>query len=805
MKRTALLVLTMALALTLANTTAAFVGLLGYGSRSAEAAVAAGEGWAWGYNLYGQLGDGTTTNRPSPVQVSSLTGATDISGGGLHTLALMNDGTVQAWGRNVLGQVGDGTTTDRHSPVQLSGLTGTTDVEAAPSHSLALMGDGSVRAWGYNSSGQLGDGTTTSRSAPVQVSGLSGVVDLAGGFNHTLAVMGDGSVRAWGGNQFGQLGDGTVTYHSTPVQVSGLSGVLDVAAGNGHSLALMGDGSVRAWGDNQYGQLGDGTTMNRSTPVQVSGLSGIVDVETSFSHSLALKSDGTVWAWGGNSYGQLGDDTVVNRSTPVQVSGLSGAVDVSTGNGHSVALKGDGTVWAWGANPLGQLGDGTTTERHTPVQAAGLTGATDIESGGTYGFAINPASSQLTAKFTAKWLDQGRGDEVAFDAGGSGPQADIASYEWDFGDMGQGTMTGGTSRNPIYAYPEPGRYNVTLTVTGNDGSTATAQKRVVVDPVKTFAPAVYMHPQEKYFPGGTEEFLDNSQLRWDKPNSTAITCKDEILADSNGFPSPDVPRFSYAQLSGTGGATPYSRKIALYDPDEDWCYTTTKTAYSNSAPRIAKKEENDTNGFVLNLKGSDPDPRQTPLYKGDKALDAPVYTEYEPGRYIIYWFFYPYNGWTDPMSDGKVLKEYHEGDWEHITVKLNTNNDATRVAYYQHYCAAKEYTWGSSKVGKVGGTHPKVYSALGGHASFEDVGDGTPVSCWSKGSVLDKASAKGPRWDTWNNTVNARSKSWYGYGGNWGDRSALSTQGLLGKLDNYGPEGPGPIRSKSPDVVPAGW
>ncbi len=114
------------------------------------------------------------------------------------------------------------------------------------------------------------------------------------------------------------------------------------------------------------------------------------------------------------------------------------------------------------------------------------------------------------------------------------------------------------------------------------------------------------------------------------------------------------------------------------------------------------------------------------------------------------------------------------------------------------------YPWDSGELRKVATTHPKVYAALGGHASFPNADNGTPASCWTKGSVLDYVSTGGDRWATWNNTVDARAKSWYGYGGNWGDRSVYST-GTTGKLDNYGPSGPGPQRSASTHVVPFGW
>jgi hypothetical protein len=225
--------------------------------------------WTWGNNDYGQLGDGTTTARRTPVQVSGLTGVTAIAGGeGHNTIALKGDGTVWTWGANWYGQLGDGTTTDRLTPVQVSGLTSVTAIAGGNFHTIALKGDGTVWTWGNNFAGELGDGTNTNRSTPVQVSGLTGVTAIAGGNFHTIALKGDGTVWTWGYNFDGELGDGTNTNRSTPVQVSGLTGVTAIAGGGSHTIALKSDGTIWTWGENGSGQLGDGTTTGRWTPVQ---------------------------------------------------------------------------------------------------------------------------------------------------------------------------------------------------------------------------------------------------------------------------------------------------------------------------------------------------------------------------------------------------------------------------------------------------------------------------------------------------------------------------------------------------------
>lgn len=339
---------------------------------------------AWGDNSEGELGDGTTTfRRAMATPVSGLVDVSAVAAGVWHSLAVLRDGTVQAWGANQFGQLGDGTTTDRSTAVAVPGLTDVVAVAVSGfrgtdgrddnisyAHSLALLRGGTVMAWGSNNDGQLGDGTTTDRPVPTPVVGLRDVVAVAAGATHSLALLADGTVRAWGDNGLrGESGQDTSARaaRTTPVPVPGLGGVTALAAGCFHSLALVSDGTARTWGWNGFGQLGDGTTTDRADPVAVAGLTGAAGVSAGDRYSLVLLADGRVSAWGANERYQLGDGSSRDRSTPVSVAGLTDVAAVSASFLHCLALSRDGRVWAWGLNSDGMLGIGTTQNQPKPA------------------------------------------------------------------------------------------------------------------------------------------------------------------------------------------------------------------------------------------------------------------------------------------------------------------------------------------------------------------------------------------------------------------------------------------------------
>ena len=344
--------------------------------------------WTWGYNLHGVLGDlsfNTTVIQNTPYKVGNSSW-TFVETGATHIVAIRSDGALFAWGANVLGQLGDGSTISRSSPVQL--YTPMYDIAAASSFDgtfmLKIRDDGMLFGSGSNGFGELGISNTINRSSPVQI-GTSSWSQVYAGGSYAMALRSDGMLFAWGDNTYGQLGIVDIIHRSSPVQVSSTSWTSIISAGRNSVGLKTTDGYMLMYGRNDSGQLGLLDTFNRSSPVQVGTLNTWQIVSAGELHSGGVK-DGKIFLWGNNQYGQLGTVDTINRSSPIQLSsgygGSSAYVwnQISCGSNFTLGAyvakalwpggAGAATIFSWGRNNSGQLGLSDTINRSSPVQLA---------------------------------------------------------------------------------------------------------------------------------------------------------------------------------------------------------------------------------------------------------------------------------------------------------------------------------------------------------------------------------------------------------------------------------------------------
>jgi alpha-tubulin suppressor-like RCC1 family protein len=320
----------------------------------------------WGANNFGQIGDATTIQRPTPTTVAnafaiSNTEPTQIVAGDDHNCVVGLFSDVWCWGKNSNGQIGIGNTATQFQPIIVPGLTNVHRIAAGGSSTCALLDDGTVACWGYNAHGNLGDGTTVDRYVPTTVPGLTGVVDISVSGTHTCAVRSNGTVACWGQGSLGVLGNGDTSDRYVPTDVLNLSGVVRIAAGGDHTCAVRQDSTVVCWGWNFTGQLGDGTTGNfkaNSAPISthcigdIAQFDGANDIICDVLDG-AIAVDGGPVCWGTNN-------------------------PISAGDHSTCAALKDGGIVCWGANSVGQVGDGTTTTRALPTSIlSGISGAND--------------------------------------------------------------------------------------------------------------------------------------------------------------------------------------------------------------------------------------------------------------------------------------------------------------------------------------------------------------------------------------------------------------------------------------------
>jgi len=295
-----------------------------------------GAAFCWGPNRTGNLGTGDTLGTATPAAVTGGIAFTVLSagggaGGGAYTCGLTSGGAAYCWGGNGNGQLGDGTTTNRLTPVAVAGGHGFSQLSSGEAFVCGLIPAGTAYCWGSNATGAFGNGTVVASTAPVAAGGGLIFSKITAGYSHTCGLTSAGIAYCWGTNSSGQLGNGTTVGSLVPVAVTGGLSFADLDAGGGNSTCgVTGGGAAYCWGDNTAGAVGDGTNTNhRSVPTPVSGglLFSIVR-QSRFWHACGITTSGTTYCWGYNAFGQLGNGghSIVTQddhdsAVPVKVAG----------------------------------------------------------------------------------------------------------------------------------------------------------------------------------------------------------------------------------------------------------------------------------------------------------------------------------------------------------------------------------------------------------------------------------------------------------------------------------------------------
>ncbi|MEY4615249.1 MAG: hypothetical protein RJB66_209 [Pseudomonadota bacterium] len=322
----------------------------------------------WGDNGWGQLGDGTTTNKTAPITIDSGTSYNQISAGSSHTCGITTGGALKCWGDNGGGQLGDGTTTNKTNPTTIDSGTSYNQISAGGSHTCGITTGGALKCWGRNVENQLGDGTTTNKTTPTTIDSGTSYSQISAGGSHTCGITTDDSLKCWGWNGESQLGDGSTNVQiSAPSPIDSGTSYAKVFAKSIHTCGITTGGTLKCWGRNTSGQLGDPTINSTNTPLTIDTSNSYAQIAAGFSHTCGITTGGTLRCWGDNSWGQVGHQSPGTKiDLPTIIDGGKTYSQITADNQHTCGLTTGGTLKCWGSNDLGQLGDDHPSMSLTP-------------------------------------------------------------------------------------------------------------------------------------------------------------------------------------------------------------------------------------------------------------------------------------------------------------------------------------------------------------------------------------------------------------------------------------------------------
>lgn len=579
------------------------------GDNTSYALLGSGAIVAWGVNELGQLGLGNTQSATAPQPVLNISGVEFIDAGANFVLALLNDRRVMSWGSNNSGQLGRGLSEEFSADAgPITGLPPIVDVSAGSIHAIALDNAGGVWVWGDGRFGTLGDGVTSdtnTASVPQQIAGISTAVAVKASTDTSMVLLEDGTVLAFGGGTFGALGLGNTDLSAVPTMVPNVSPVSQIFADSRSASVFYQQvgGTVLAVGKNDDNQL-QRNVGSSATTVGPANLPTQFEILTSsLRHVLALQRDsscGAVWSWGGGAIGDgynaprtrtepaivegLGTETCINLTTSANNSGVifSSPSGIDCPDGSCSAFYAPGTTVTLdvannGAVFLGFGGDCAADDgslnttlplvveldehRYCPASFAVLDG---------------PDQTAPMAVFTASPTGMADVDTpLDFDASGSSDADGVISlYEWDFENDGTVDATG---VNVTHSYPVAGSYQVTLTVTDDDGLADSIEQTLLVNSPASAAPmaAFFTSPASPVVAGTNVTFIGS-----DSTDDVAITDYSWDFTDDGTYDATGETANNTYNTVGT-----YNVRLRVTDADsqtDEALQTITITAGSGS-------------------------------------------------------------------------------------------------------------------------------------------------------------------------------------------------------------------------------
>jgi alpha-tubulin suppressor-like RCC1 family protein len=361
-----------------------FSGVIAGGLHSC-ALTTASRIYCWGWNVFGQVGDGTTGfAHPTPGLVAGGLQFRRVSAGEYRSCGIALDDRAYCWGSSSL------------TPVVVPGGHLFRQVSVGIEHTCAVTTDGRAYCWGLNNLGQFGTGvhdpSDNYHPVPEPVAGGHLFRQVSAGGYHTCGVTTDNRAYCWGGSGSGQIGDSVkggetcakdggafpVLCRKSPALVAGGHRFRQLEAGGGpgqadpgHTCAVTTDDRAFCWGFNAHGQIGNGNLNNAYWPKRVAGGLLFRNVTAGVYDSCGATTDDHAYCWGGNLFGEIGDGTTTQRLTPTLVAGGHPFNQISAGEAHTCARTTAGAAYCWGDNGTGQLGDGTTITRLKPRAVLG--------------------------------------------------------------------------------------------------------------------------------------------------------------------------------------------------------------------------------------------------------------------------------------------------------------------------------------------------------------------------------------------------------------------------------------------------